>query len=335
MKSGKKQSSKVVWALYIALALLIVAYALSGSSVFGFAALLLIAGIFYYEISHSVRNEGAVRSVIDVATAIGAAIVVWILLMVILQTSAPVDAVSSCSMLPVLQRGDLVALHGIGNVTKFLISQHVPVINVDRTSFQRMQANMSSEFLAFYAYQTTNKSRIAYIFDSNSSGYGIGLYSTPCLSRLSYLGQRGKFYTCYVQPSQDGNLVKYNYSVGNVSISGSNSRIVYTSGITVGGTTVAENYSGPIVVYQTTKSDYFSGSIIHRVVAAMNVSGTYYFLTKGDNNQALDIQFENYPVNSTAVLGYVIADIPLAGYVKLILSGQLAVPAGCNQTILR
>jgi len=79
----------------------------------------------------------------------------------------------------------------------------------------------------------------------------------------------------------------------------------------------------------------FSGSIIHRIYAILNVSGSYYFLTKGDNNQALDIEFGNYPANETSVVGYVIAEIPVLGYVKLILSGQLSVPQGCNQTILR
>ena len=63
----------------------------------------------------------------------------------------------------------------------------------------------------------------------------------------------------------------------------------------MGNVSIAENYGNPIVVYQTTPSDYFTGSIIHRVFAVLNVERSYYFLTKGDNNQALDIEFENYP----------------------------------------
>jgi hypothetical protein len=73
--------------------------------------------------------------------------------------------------------------------------------------------------------------------------------------------------------------------------------------------------------------------VIHRLYAILNVSGQYYFLTKGDNNQALDIEFENYPASKSDVLGYVIADVPVVGYVKLLLSGQVATPAGCNQTL--
>ena len=331
---AKKESSKAAWLLYSLLAVLIVAYAVLGSQLVGLAALLTIAGIFYYEIKHSLKTEGTRKSVIDIAMAVGAALLVWLVLILVLHTTAPIDAVSSCSMLPVLQRGDIVLLGGLGNATQFVGSKRIPVVDVSPAAFQRMEGNMSSEFLSFYAYAEGNRSNIAYVFD-NSTPHGIGLYNTACLSQYSYLGEPKEFYKCYVNASQGGNLIRYSYSVGNVSVAGATHNIVYTSGITVGNTTITEDYNDPIVVYQTTDKDYFSGSIIHRVFAVLNVSGSYYFLTKGDNNQALDIEFENYPANESAVTGYVLADVPLAGYVKLLLSGQLAVPAGCNQTIQR
>ena len=37
------------------------------------------------------------------------------------------------------------------------------------------------------------------------------------------------------------------------------------------------------------KYDYFTGDIIHRLVAALDVNGSYYTLTKGDNNPVLAI----------------------------------------------
>ncbi len=334
-KAKKEKSNRLAWALYALLALLIVAYAVLGSALVGLAALAVIICIFYYEIRHSVKTEGTRRSVIDMVGAICAAIAVWIVLIVLLHTTAPVDAVSSCSMLPVLQRGDLVLLSGITNITGFAESKHVPVVSVSGAAFASMEANMSQEFLSYYAYFNGNKSEISYIFD-NASNYSIGLYNTKCLSTYSYLGRADMLRTCYVsQASQARDLIRYNYSIGKVSVAGAVHNIVYTSAISIGNTSIIENYSNPIIVYQTTAEDYFSGSIIHRVVALVNASGQYYFLTKGDNNQALDIEFENYPANQSEALGYVLADVPLLGYVKLLLSGQLAVPAGCNQTILR
>lgn len=331
----KEEASLLSWGLYALLAILIVAYAVLGSALVGLAVLVVIACIFYYEIRHSVRTEGARKSVIDIAVAVGAAVAVWIAMVLVLHTTAPVDAVSSCSMLPVLHRGDLVVLNGITNFSSFAASKRIPVVKVGGSVFANMQANMSQEFLAYYTYLNKNRSAVFSIFNASSS-YSIGLYNTGCLSVNSYLGRFDLFRNCYMDPaSQPKNLIRYNYSIGNVSVAGALRNIVYTSAISIANTSITENYSNPIIVYQTNAKDYFTGSIIHRVVAAVNVSGRYYFLTKGDNNQALDIEFENYPVNQSEVLGYVIADIPLLGYVKLLLSGQLAVPAGCNQTILR
>ena len=47
------------------------------------------------------------------------------------------------------------------------------------------------------------------------------------------------------------------------------------------------------------------------------------------------MEFGNYPINQSSVIGYDIATVPLIGYLKLILSGQLGAVAGCNQTMLR
>lgn len=333
---GKKQKPEpgLSWLLYLLLALLIVVYALIGNPIVGAAALLLIIIILFFEIKSSVSEEGTRKSIIDIATAIGAAVVVWVLLIVFLHTTAPVDAVSSCSMLPVLHRGDLVVLHGIGNVTSFVASKHVPLINVTQAEFARMQGNMASEFLAYFAYFNGNKSKLSYVLPNSSSAYQIALYNTVCISDKQYLGEQSQLAQCLVQvQQQQANLIKYSYALGNLSSQKQVFSAIYTSQISVGNATLSENYTNPIIVYETTSRDAFSGSIIHRLYAVLNVSGSYYFLTKGDNNQALDIEFGNYPANQSEVLGYVIADIPIIGYVKLLLSGEIAMPAGCNETL--
>ncbi len=330
----KKQEPQVSWLLYALLAILIILYAFDNNILLGALALILILAIVALELKYSIKAEGMKKSFIDIVGAVAAAIIVWILLVIFLQTSAPVDAVSSCSMLPALHRGDLVVLHGLGNMPEFLSSHDVPVFNVSQQAFDQMQSNMPDEFLAFYAYFNGNKSLISYTIPSGAK-YAVGLYSTSCLSSEEYQGQASRLAQCYV-PIQDqrSNLIQYNYSIGTLTTSGVGSvPALYTSQITVGNRTISENYSDPIIVYETTSMDTFSGSIIHRLYAVLNVSGSYYFLTKGDNNQALDMEFGNYPANQSSVLGYVVADIPVVGYVKLLLSGQLLTPAGCNETL--
>ena len=95
-------------------------------------------------------------------------------------------------------------LHGIGNAAAFAESEHIPVVDVSEGAFQRMEGNMSGEFLSFYAYSDDNKSRINYMFD-NGTGYGIGLYDTACLSQYSYLGEPENYHRCYVPESQGDN----------------------------------------------------------------------------------------------------------------------------------
>lgn len=333
-KGKKKEESKLSWILYGLLAVTIVLYAMTSSALIGGIALLTILIILVFEVKTSLKSEGVKRSLIDIASAVAAAVVVWLLLIFLLHTSAPVDAVSSCSMLPALHRGDLVVLRGITSMQSFISSTHIPVINVSSGAFSSMESGINSEFIAFFAYVNGNKTRISYLTLTNNSNFTIGLYNTACLSQKGYLGLQSQDYLCYVPPQQQvQNLIRYNYSIGKLYMNGSTFNAIYTSSISVMNASVADNYSNPIIVYQTTGKDSFSGSIIHRLYAVLNVSGSYYFLTRGDNNQALDMEFANYPANQSDVVGYVIADIPLVGYVKLLLSGQLATPAGCNQVL--
>lgn len=333
-KREKKQNPEpgLSWLLYLLLVLLIVVYAAYGNIIVGAVALLLIVFILVFEVKTSVESEGTKKSIVDVAVAVGAALLVWVLLIVLLHTTAPVDAVTSCSMLPALHRGDLVVLSGIVNLTSFIARSNVSVVNVDPGAFDRMQGNMTKEFLVYYAYFNDNKSQISFLVPSNDTQYKVGLYSNSCVSQKEYYGESKQLSQCYVS-SQQGNLITYSYSIGKVSTSKSTYSSPYTSQIIVGNATISENYTNPVIVYQTTSKDEFSGTVIHRLYAILNVSGSYYFLTKGDNNQALDIEAGNYPINRSEVLGYVIADIPIVGYVKLLLSGQIATPAGCNQTL--
>ncbi|MDE1851155.1 MAG: hypothetical protein KGH69_00505 [Candidatus Micrarchaeota archaeon] len=331
-RRAKKQQS--MWPFYIILVVLLAAYALYNNIVIGVAAFLMVVATLVMEFSASIRQEGAKRSIIDTAVAILAVILLWIALILILQTESPVNVVASCSMLPTMHRGDLVILHGIGNMTRFLESKNIAVANVSPAQFSSMNSSMRSEFTAFLAYPKSNMSDVNQYVDASSSGYSIGLYNTKCLGDNAYLGRQNDNYMCYVA-SQQQNLVQYNYALGRISVAGQQANVVETSSISIGGTTIAPDYGNPIIVYRTTSLDAFSGDIIHRVYAAMDVNGTYYLLTKGDNNPILDMQSGNYPIASSDVVGYVVADIPYLGYLKLILSGQLGAVPGCNQQIER
>ncbi len=337
MKGSKKRGMEsMLWPLYGLLVIAVLGYAVYGSIIAGILAFVLIVVILVMEFRESVNKEGMKKSLFDILIALAAVVVLWVILIIALQTHSPVDVVSSCSMLPNLQRGEVVALHGIPNMTQFLASSKVPIVNVSNSSFASMEANMQSEFLSFYPYFDNNKEEVQTSgIIPNGAQYSIGLYNTGCIIQYSSEGEPNNYYRCYLSNSaQDNNLIKYNYSIGKVDVNNTMYDIVYTSSITIGNTTVVENYSNPVIVYQTEQKDYFyPEQIIHRIYAAIKVGGTYYILTKGDNNPGLDIEFANYPASANQIVGYDLGGIPILGYVKLILSGQLATPAGCNQTI--
>ncbi len=336
LKKEREKHDYISWLLYALLIVAVVAYAFTSSILVGIGAFALVVVILMYEFRQSIKEEGTKGTVVDVAKALAVVAVIWIVLILVLGTTQPVNVVASCSMLPVLNRGDLVFLHGISNMSSFLQSNRIPVINVSQSQFDNMEANMKNEFLAYFAYAKADHSDIGYIGNFSNSTYGIGLYNTMCIDYYSSLSEPTEYARCAVPAGyQSRNLIRYNYSIGKAVINGITEQAVYTSSITIANHTVIENYSNPIIIYQTTPSDYFSGDIIHRVVAALNVNGSYYILTKGDNNPGLDMEFGNYPVNQSSVIGYNVATVPFIGYLKLILSGQIGAVAGCNQTMLR
>lgn len=333
-REGRKNNQTVLYVLYALLLVFIAAYIATGNIALGALAFITLIITLVAELQSSVAEEGARRTIYEIITAIVAVVVLFAVLTVVLQARfPPISAVASCSMLPTLHRGDLVILHGIPNMTAFLVSHSIPIVNVSPSQMNATLANMDNEFLAFYAYDPSNESKISDL--GNQQGVPIGLYNTRCLNIYSEQGQFGDYYRCFVGSAQGSNLIQYNYSIGSIAAGNSTESIILTQDISIDGHEVNEDYSNPIIVYQTTPSDSFTGDIVHRLVAAIRAGNQYYLLTKGDNNQGLDIQFSNYPITENNTIGYVIADIPYVGYLKLIMSGQLVTPAGCNTTILR
>ncbi len=329
-KSSKKADTALLYIAYSLLIVSILGYAYTSNILLGVFAFLSIVLVFIAEIKQNIGTSGMKGAASDFMHAAIYAIAIWIALSFILGTSSPINAVASCSMLPYLHRGDLVILHGIGNESQFIAQHDIPILNVSASNFSKLSQS-GTEHLVYFWYQHS-KSAISNIVN-NTSNLNVGLYDSKCLSVYSYQQDVSSYYRCFVGPNPESNPIKYSYSIGNVSVDGRNALIIQTNSISVGNSTVYRSNTLPIVVYSTSKNDTFSGDIIHRVYAAVNTSSGMYLLTKGNNNPSLDLQFGNTPIPSSRVVGYVIADIPLVGYVKLLLSGQLATPAGCNQTI--
>ncbi|MDE1845888.1 MAG: hypothetical protein KGH53_01230 [Candidatus Micrarchaeota archaeon] len=341
---AKAQKSKParptrIWPLYLLLILLIIGYSLQNNILLGagaFVVVVIIIVVIARDVKQEVAVKGGGEGIKDIVLAVVAALVIWGILILVLQTNSPINAVASCSMLPNLQKGDVIILHGISNFSQFVKSRNVPTVSLSTQDFQSLESNINSEFVAYYAYFNGNLSRISSVMPpGNNYTYSIGLYNTQCITKYQYLNQSQNLRLCYVGQNPSSNLIKYNYTIGQLSVAGLNYRIIQTSQITIKNTTLLENFSNPIIVYSTIPQDVFTGAIIHRLVAVLLVNNTYYTLTRGDNNPALDLQFGNYPAAQTTVIGSVLANFPLIGYFKLIISGQIGATPGCDQVITK
>ncbi len=94
--------------LYALLALSVAGYAASGSVLFAFAGFAVLVVLFFSDFNFRDAKQSALELVYALAFAVGA----WLLLGFVLQTDSPINVVTSCSMLPNLQRGDLVFIRG-------------------------------------------------------------------------------------------------------------------------------------------------------------------------------------------------------------------------------
>jgi len=236
----------------IVLVLSLVLYILFKETIFAvlvFASLILL---FLGDVMPKKKQDwkdAAAELVIALAVAFGA----WLTLQFVLGTASPIDVVTSCSMLPNLERGDLVFLRGGEADATTVFYQEFPQISVRK---ELCTVKKGSEEI-----------------------------QKPC-----------------------------------------------TTGVTINGVTYSLNKTDDVIVYEPNPQYY--GLIIHRVFLKMKVGNQTYYLTKGDNNLALDQEQGISIVPQEKVHGKVILRVPYVGYLKLFLFLQFEEPPGCDIRVL-
>ena len=323
---ARKRQKTNTLPLYLLLVVLFVVYITLQSITFisylaGIAIFLLIIGIILIELSNSTKGGMIKKDIVELVAMVIVVFIVWIVIRSALGTNYPVDVVPSCSMLPSFQRGDLIIVKGVNSPGEI----NAPIVNVSASSFNAMVSNIGNEFLSCVAYSQNGAS--ATVSQEYYSGDAIGLYK--------YSADGGSIVS---NASQAGNLVRYVCGTVPVKLStGQTVEYAATKAIIIGNTLISGDLNNTPIVYSTVPADLFyqegDSFIVHRAYAIINASGTYYTLTKGDNNPGLDMQYGNYPASLSHVEGKVILDIPYLGYLKLVLSDQLGQPSGCNATI--
>ena len=300
--------------VYGAIVLFFALYLLSGFWPFGLLVGLSILWAVVLEFFVGSSRHGVKNELKETAVALLIALAIWFGAGFALHTPSPLNAIVSCSMLPHVQRGDMVvlsgdrisaplaqvqSLDGIGNATVFEDGQQVAQVKGSIYSHcaQNPSEALCQQFISSPSGFTETQGPLTFGYGSCETVYpATGQTATgPCVAWLEVNGQ--KYY---------------------------------------------ENLSNDVVVFQPQSGEDYAevGDIIHRAFIKLQTpDGSAYFLTKGDNNPIFDIQVYdegsgrgNGPVPMTRFKGRVLLRIPDLGYLKLFISpGAIMTPEGCDR----
>lgn len=300
------------------LILLLAIYLVTKSSVIALLGGLYILIIFLADIYSGVKKHGWKEEAKEVAVVLLVVLLFWFGLKFALSSQSPISAVVSCSMLPVISRGDLIVVQGEEDYDAPLVFSLTP-----------------DEF------SQINNSKVLVRYE-NKSFYVYGSLFSYCQQSKDPI-----CYSFYLNPEKfeevRGPLAfKYSQCIRKYSNS-SEVREVCVREVVFKGKTYRLDKTGDVIVYNPPSWTLFGqlGSIVHRALIKLNVSGDVYYLTKGDNNNVFDIQYysyslklANHPVPEDWVEGKVIFTIPYLGYYKLFLSMYVKEMAQCETVLV-
>lgn len=282
--------------------------------VFGILIVVEIGWFVAAEIKDGAKKYGWKHEVIDTVIALAVAVALWYGASFLLNTSAPISAVVSCSMLPDLQRGD------------FVIVQGAPVkayeIEMSETEFRSL----------------TNPSEITYDGNKATVGGSLMSYCDPSSNRSGEMCD-----TFRAHPElfvEEKGPFRYRYESCDVALSdGSEGYMPCLKSVSFHGVEYLTDFSNDIIVYSPMPTEPYAviGDIVHRVLFKIDVDGETYYLTRGDNNPLMDLQVYDYgrgmgnlPISEEQVRGKVIGRIPLLGYFKLFIHGYFTEYEQCK-----
>jgi hypothetical protein len=305
-----------------AIALLLL-YIITKSPLFGLLTALAIVAMVLLELSEGIRKNGWKSELWDLSITVIVALVAWFALQAVLSTSTPISAVVSCSMVPELNRGDMIIVKGESSYS----GNGIAASPADAQALFRNPT-------AYFGNKTMEVNGSVYSYCQNA-----GDNETCALFRNNpelFSERRGEFVfsygRCYRAGTSNSDVLSAEPCI--VSVSYKNQTV-----------NVQGDRSGDTIIYAPKRTDIFSlyGDIVHRSVVKVIAGNVTYLLTKGDNNNVFDIQFYsnaisgmfNTPVSPDQVKGRVLFRIPYLGYYKLFLSFYYQEDSVCGTKLIK
>ncbi len=294
--------------------LVFILFILTKNVVFGILTLAFMLWVVFNEVNSGIKSYGWKHEVIDTIVSVAIVLAFWFGLCFILNTGAPISAVASCSMLPNLERGDMVIVQGTGiNAYK---------IEMSKEEFEQMSKmeTMISYSGVEYEVMGSMYSYCNYLGNAQTE-LCTAFKNTPEL----FVEKKGLLSFQYSKCTLDYKKEKMKYYIPCVT------------SVSYKGEEYPVSLEHDTIVYRPEKGTYFSyvGDIIHRAYFEIDVEGEKYYLTKGDNNPILDVQIYDYNyakgnLPASNVHGKLIARIPYVGHLKLLLSALFTPDSQCN-----
>lgn len=297
------------------LAAILILYVLTKISLFGLLFAVALIGTVALEVWGGAKSRGWKEEAKDTLVSLGGILILWVALTFILNSPVPINAVVSCSMLPNVERGDLILVQG------------AEPLGYEVDVSEEGLAALSSPGAVVYA-----GSAGSFTLNGSLWSYCAQKADTICSQFTSspemFREVRGPFTFNYgTCERRKGALILETPCVTSVDFSGKN---------------YLANLSHDTIVYSPASGDLYSytGDIIHRVYFRVNSGGETYYLTKGDNNPVFDIQVYDYalgmgnrPPSSEQFRGKILLRIPFLGYPKLFISGFFSETVNCDSTL--
>ncbi|OIO22133.1 hypothetical protein AUJ17_00005 [Candidatus Micrarchaeota archaeon CG1_02_47_40] len=307
---------------YILIGICFVLFLFTKSPVFGVLVAIFIISLLLVEALAGAKEHGVKKEIWETFIALLAALAAWYAFSFLLGTSAPLNGIVTCSMLPNLERGDMVVLQG-GEVK-------AETLQVSASDFERLK---EPDTLVRYEGGSleVNGSMFAY-----------------CTQKTENSALCGQFVQEPEKFSEERGAFSFSYKKCPVKLEGGQTG--YTpciDKIEYDGKSVAFDKRNDIIVYAPSAGELYSpNDIIHRAFVSIESEGKKYYITRGDNNVIADIQAYNYangkfnlPPLHEQVKGKVLVRLPYVGYFKLFISvfqiGDLAFvePQGCKSVL--
>ena len=300
---------------YGLIALFLLSYIVTGVWMFGLLVGLCIVWAVVLEFAQGAREHGLKDEIKETFIALALALLVWFGASFVLQTSSPLNAIVSCSMLPHIQRGDMVVLSG--DRVQAPTEEVATLAGIARAQVYEDGALAATVNGSMYAYCATRQ--------------------TDALCKR-FIAEPERF------TERHGELT-FAYEKCGIALDKGRGTVYgpCVSHLEVNGRRYGTNLSNDVVVYPPNKGEYYArvGDIIHRAYILLkdDEGGKTYFLTKGDNNPIFDIQVYdeslkegNAPVEISRSKGRILVSVPYLGYFKLFISpSAIPTPEGCDR----